>query len=298
VTKASPPAAAATSVVAVRTPAETYQALADKGRENALKPAIKTFHQSFISGCYVGFAGQLCLAVSGTLGAVGTYAPAVQKFTFAALFPVNLLLILLSGGQLFTGNTATVPMALYEGKIRLRDLAKSWGVSIVGNICGCGTFAFAILAAGLMTGGTQDLAIKVAMGKTSLPFHQAVLRGIMCNWMVCMAVFLCEAARDMSGKMCGIWFPISAFVAMSMEHSVANMYLLPAGILAGAPLTVLEMVCKNWIPVILGNAIAGSICVAASYSFAFGALGKKAPAVAAGSEGNPEATKAAELTAV
>jgi len=273
-TVSTPATNAAISVMAFRTPAETYEALADKGRENALKPAIKTFHQSFISGCYVGFAGQLCLAVSGTMGELATFSPAAQKFTFAALFPVNLLLILLSGGQLFTGNTATVPMALYEGKIRVLDLAKSWSVSIVGNILGCGTFAFAILAAGLLTGGTQDLAIKVAMGKTSLPFYQAVLRGIMCNWMVCMAVFLCEAARDMSGKMVGIWFPISAFVAMSMEHSVANMYLLPAGILAGAPLSVAEMIYKNWIPVILGNAIAGSICVAASYSYAFGALGK------------------------
>merc|ERR1712107_230940 len=113
-------------------------------------------------------------------------------------------------------------------------------------------------------GGAQKLAITMTMMKTSMPFGQALVKAIMCNWMVCMALFLSEAARDLGGKMVGIWFPISAFVAMSMEHSVANMFLLPAGILSGA-----KMVMKNWIPVAIGNAIAGSICVAASYSYAF-----------------------------
>merc|ERR1711979_21457 len=127
--------------------------------------------------------------------------------------------------------------------------------------------------AGLLVGGAQKLAITMTVMKTSMPFGQALVKAIMCNWMVCMAVFLAESARDLGGKMTGIWFPISAFVAMSMEHFVANMFLLPAGILAGAPVSVAQMVIKNWIPVAIGNAIAGTICVAASYSFAFGRLG-------------------------
>merc|ERR1712066_867702 len=130
------------------------------------------------------------------------------------------------------------------------------------------------MGAGLLVGGAQKLAITMTVMKTKLPFGQAVARAIMCNWMVCMAVFLSEAARDLGGKMVGIWFPISALMAMAMEHSVANMFLLPAGILSGAPITVAKMVMKNWIPVAIGNAIAGSVCVAASYSYAFGSLGK------------------------
>jgi len=258
----------------VRQPAETYMALADKGAANAKKPLIKTLHQSIVSGCYVGFAGLLSLSIAGNLGVAATAAPGLQKMVFAALFPVNLLLILNSGGQLFTGNTATVPMAIFEGKADMNDLVRSWGVSILGNIIGCGGFACAAQYAGLLVCGAQKLAITMTMMKTSMPFGQALVKAIMCNWMVCMAVFLSEAARDLGGKMVGIWFPISAFVAMSMEHSVANMFLLPAGILSGAPITIGKMVLKNWIPVIIGNAIAGSICVAASYSYAFGALGK------------------------
>jgi len=193
---------------------------------------------------------------------------------FAALFPVNLLLILNSGGQLFTGNAATVPMAVFEGKATMPDLAKSWSVSILGNILGCVAFACAAQYSGLLVAGAKRLAISMTVMKTSLPFGQALVRAIMCNWMVCMAVFLSEASRDLGGKMGGIWFPISAFVAMSMEHFVANMFLLPAGILAGAPVTVAKMVFKNWIPVAIGNAIAGVLCVAASYSYAFGRLGQ------------------------
>merc|ERR1712190_98342 len=179
---------------------------------------------------------------------------------FAALFPVNLLLILNSGGQLFTGNTATVPMAVFEGKADMSDLVRSWVISIVGNIIGCGLFACAAQYAGLLVGGAKKLAVTMTVIKTSMSFGQALVKAIMCNWMVCMAVFLSEAARDLGGKMVGIWFPISAFVAMSMEHSVANMFLLPAGILAGAPVSVAKMVLRNLIPVILSNAIAGSIC--------------------------------------
>jgi len=258
----------------VRQPAETYMALAEKGEANAKKPLIKTLHQSIVSGCYVAFAGLLSLSIAGNLGAVATVAPGVQKMVFAALFPVNLLLILNSGGQLFTGNTATVPMAVFEGKATLMELVKSWVVSILGNIIGCAGFALAAKKGGLLVGGVQNLAVAMTMMKTSIPLGQILIKAIMCNWMVCMAVFLSEAARDLGGKMVGIWFPISAFVAMGMEHSVANMFLLPAGILSGAPITIAKMVVRNWIPVAIGNAIAGTVCVAASYSYAFGALGK------------------------
>jgi len=258
----------------VRSPPETYFALADKGAANAKKSVLGILHQSFVSGCFVGFGGLLSLSIAGNLGAVASASPGLQKFVFAALFPVNLLLILNSGGQLFTGNAATVSMAVIEGKATMSELVKSWTISILGNILGCFTFACAAQYSGLLVAGAKKLAISMTVMKTGLPFGQAVVRAIMCNWMVCMAVFLSEAARDLGGKMVGIWFPISAFVAMGMEHSVANMFLLPAGILAGAPVTVVKMVCKNWIPVIIGNAIAGVLCVAASYSYAFGRLGK------------------------
>ena len=131
--------------------------------------------------------------------------------------------------------------------------------------------------------GCGYLAAKVVEKKVSASFGQNFVKGIMCNWMVCMAVFLSSQAQDMTGKMVGIWFPISAFVCMGMEHSVANMYMLPLGFISGLhkaaqggdfTVTVGDILAKNMIPVSLGNLFAGAICVAASYSYAFGRLGE------------------------
>merc|ERR1719171_177488 len=128
--------------------------------------------------------------------------------------------------------------------------------------------------------GCGYLAAKVVEKKVAASFGQAFVKGIMCNWMVCMAVFLSSQAQDMTGKMVGIWFPISAFVAMGMEHSVANMFMLPMGLIAGNlhdpsfTVTVGDIFVKNMIPVSLGNLFAGAICVAMSYSYAFGKLSK------------------------
>ena len=100
-----------------------------------------------------------------------------------------------------------------------------------------------------------------------------VVKAIMCNWLVCMAVFLAGAANDLAGKMVGIWFPISTFVAIGLEHSVANLFLLPLGLLGGAELSTMDVIVKNLIPVSIGNAIAGAVVIAGGYSYAFGKLG-------------------------
>jgi len=118
------------------------------------------------------------------------------------------------------------------------------------------------------------LAKKVAEKKVSKDFGVTFVKGIGCNWMVCMAVFLSGQAQDMAGKMVGIWFPISCFVAIGFEHIPANMYMIPLGLLAGADVTIWEVIWKNFIPTTLGNIFAGSIIVACGYSYSFGALGQ------------------------
>jgi len=262
------------SVATVKTPKETYIGMAEKGRDNAKMSAMKIMHQSIMGGCYVGFGGLLSTMVAGSVPGIASSNPGLQKFIFAALFPVNLLLILMSGGQLFTGNSAAVPAALYEGLVGVEDLVKSWVLSYIGNIIGCGAFAFAAKYTGLLAGGPKDLAVATVMKKCGGTFGQKLVKAVMCNWLVCMAVWLAGAANDLAGKMVGIWFPISTFVAIGLEHSVANLFLLPLGLLGGAELSVMDIIFKNLIPVTLGNAIAGAIVVAAGYSYAFGKLGE------------------------
>lgn len=248
--------------------------MAAKGADNAKLPVLKILHQSIMGGCYVGFGGLLSTVVAGGAAGVGKDNPGLQKFIFAALFPVNLLLILMSGGQLFTGNSAAVPAALYEGLVNTNDLIKSWVVSYLGNIIGCGLFAYAAKYTGLLAYGVKDLAVANTVKKCGGAFGPTVVKAIMCNWLVCMAVWLAGAANDLAGKMVGIWFPISTFVAIGLEHSVANLFLLPLGMLAGADVTLSDVIFKNLIPVTLGNAIAGALVVAAGYSYAFGKLGE------------------------
>jgi len=264
---------AVTDVSSVKTPKDAYLGMAAKGRDNAKMPLIKILHQSIMGGGYVGLGGLLATVVSGSVPGIASSNPGMQKMIFAALFPVNLLLILMSGGQLFTGNSASVAAALYEGLISLDDLVKSWSVSFFGNVVGCGLLALAAQYTGILTGGVQELAVATAMKKCSGAFMPTVVKAIMCNWCVCMAVFMAGAANDLAGKMVGIWFPISMFVAIGLEHSVANMFLLPLGLLGGAKLSIADTIVKNMIPATIGNAIAGAVVVAAGYSFQFGKLG-------------------------
>jgi formate/nitrite transporter len=263
-----------TNVASVKTPKETYQGMAAKGADNALMPISKIMHQSIMGGCYVGFGGLLSMVVAGQCSGIAASNPGLQKFIFAALFPVNLLLILMSGGQLFTGNSAAVPAALYEGLVSFEDLVKSWATSYLGNIIGCGLFAFAAKYTGILSGGVADLAVGTAMKKCGSAFGPTVVKAIMCNWLVCMAVWLAGSANDLAGKYVGIFFPISTFVAIGLEHSVANMFLLPLGLLGGADLSLGDVITKNLLPVTLGNAIAGALVVGAGYSYQFGKLGE------------------------
>jgi hypothetical protein len=137
-------------------------------------------------------------------------------------------------------------------------------------------FAYFTQWCGLLEGPTAVLAIKIMEKKVSKDFLTTFLKGIGCNWMVCMAVFLCGQAQDMTGKYLGIWFPISTFVMIGFEHIPANFYLLEIGLLAGpgvSDVTFADVLLKNWIPVTLGNFVAGAFIVAGGYSCMFGRLG-------------------------
>lgn len=257
----------------VMTPKDGYQVMVDKGIANSKASSFKIFASSTLGGFYVAMGGMLSLAIAGNIPGVAAQNPGFIKLVFAALFPVNLLMALMTGAQLFTGNTANMAASIYEGETNTRDLARAWVVSWIGNIVGCGCYALAAYYTGCLDGGAGALAIKTAAGKTSMPWGVCFCKAIMCNWLVCMAVYLCGCAKDLTGKMVGIWWPITTFVAIGFEHSVANMFILPAAILAGAPLTFSDIMLTNLIPVTLGNAVAGVFFMSGGMSIMHGKLG-------------------------
>ena len=262
------------SVTMLNTPEQTYQLLASKGESNAKASAIKTLVSATLGGAYVGMGGMLSLAVAGNMMGVAGTNPGLQKLMFAILFPVNLWLALLAGGQLFTGNTANMAAAICEKKATFKDLARSWSLSLVGNMIGCVSFAVACKYAGVLDGGPAALAAKTLAGKVSLSLGPLFVRSVLCNWLVCLAVFMSMMAKDMVGKYVSILLPISTFVSIGFEHSVANMFLLPAGLLCSTGFTIKQALLNNLLPVLIGNAISGSLFVGVLFSFLFGRLGK------------------------
>ena len=265
---------AAPSAPMLKGPKEAYEAFADKGMQNAKKSDRQVLHQSILGGAYVGFAGLLRVRVR--LPGIAESNPGLVKMAFAALFPCNLLFITTTGGQLFTGNSATVAAARYENKVTNREMLNSWGVSLLGNIIGCGAMALAASYTGLLSGGAAKLAASMATSKVfGGTIAQILVKATLCNWMVSLALFLSGAASDLTGKLVGIWFPISTFVAIGLEHSIANLFLLPSALLLKVPgLTLGNIIFKNLLPAVIGNAIGGALVVAGSYSYQFGSLGK------------------------
>ncbi len=202
---------------------------------------------------------------------------------------------LVTGGELFTGNTALVTAAVMEGKTSKSDLIKNWVASYAGNFVGSLFLAYLAYKSGTL--GNAPASAAIATAKCSLPFQTAFVRGILCNWLVCMAVYMASGCASLAGKMVAVWFPISAFVALGFDHSVANMFIIPLGMMRGASVTTSDFLMKNLLPVTLGtffecipsfiaqtdnshpshvmkinpgNIVGGALCVMGLYGSAFG----------------------------
>lgn len=175
----------------------------------------------------------------------------LYKLLAAMVFPVGLLMVMLGGAELYTGNTFTVACAYLEGKVRLQDLAKSWLCSYSGNLVGCLLMVAAVSYINILAG--NPMPAKMAAYKTSHALGPCIVRAILANWLVNVAVFHCLAASSLPGKLLGLWPPITAFVTIGLEHSVANMFIIPLGITMGAQVTWSHFIGSNLIPVTVSN---------------------------------------------
>jgi len=290
-------------------PAAGYAAVVDKGESLCNATLIQIFALSTMAGCYIGFGALLSLTICGSIdGAVKGLGSGVFTWLFAALFPVNLLFILLSGCILFTGATFTCPSAWIEGKASMLSVIGVISVSWIGNIVGGFGFALLTEACGLNEGGVARVALSLLKKKTGQDFGVIFLRGIGCNWLVCMAVFLQTLANDLGGQYVGIFFPISTFVACGFEHYPANAYALPLAWLASLKDAYKEPDQSGWdkilglnlIPCSLGNLFAGVIIMSCGFSYFYGTLRTcPPPAVAAAMKGEkPEVSETPRLAAV
>ena len=223
-------------------------------------PAHKMLTLAFLAGTFIAF-GAIYYTVVITGSALG-YGP--TRLIGGLAFSLGLILIVVGGAELFTGN-ALITMAWADRKVTTRQLMVNWGLVYAGNFLGSVVMAFVVHHSGILDGAVAETARAIAAGKVALPADEAFLRGVLCNVLVCLAVWLCFAARTVPGKVFAIIAPISAFVALGLEHSVANMYLIPVGMLAGAEgISVWDMIV-NLVPVTLGNIVGGAVLVASVY---------------------------------
>lgn len=268
-----PVAQAAPGLLAL--PPAGYEGAVAAGEKKANMAPDKIFALAMISGAHIGFGAWLMLAVGGACPGLAATNPGLQNIVKGAFgLPFGLMMTLVTGAELFTGNTALVTAALLEKKASLKQLIKSWTVSYTGNLVGSLLLASMVATAGTL-GPLGGASVGTAVVKTSMAFKTAFFRGILCNWLVCMAVYMASFAKDLPGKMVAIWFPISAFIALGLEHSVANMFIIPLGIMSGAAVSWNTFFLKNLLPVTLGNIVGGAVFVASAFSYTYGALGKK-----------------------
>ena len=244
-------------------PAQIARLIEAGGVAKARLPLVKMAALGVLAGAFIAFGAMFyTLVVTGSnLG----FGPG--RLLGSAAFSLGLILVLVGGAELFTGNNLIV-MAWAERKVSTAELLRNWAVVYLANFAGAlGSVALFYLAGVLdMNGGAVgEIAAGIARAKLELDFSTAFFRGILCNTLVCLSVWLCTAARGVAGKILAIVFPISAFVALGFEHTVANMYLIPIGMLASGEGIGAAALIANLVPVTLGNIVGGSGLVALIY---------------------------------
>ena len=255
-----------------KSPVDTAKAIsATAGAKNSAN-IVNVILLSFLAGAYIAFGGLLAEIASAGMLAAG--APVgLEKFVFGAVFPVGLIIVVLAGSELFTGNVMFMTIGVLDGSASVGGLAKNWVLSWIFNFVGALFVAFVLAYMGGLFPADSAFATKataVAAAKVKMPFAQAFIKAIGCNWLVCLAVWLANASDDIIGKIVGIWFPIMAFVTIGFEHSVANMFFIPLGMFLGAEgVNWGSMIINNLIPVTLGNIVGGAIFVACIYWYTY-----------------------------
>ncbi|MFH1457564.1 MAG: formate/nitrite transporter family protein [Candidatus Omnitrophota bacterium] len=243
-------------------PLEMSRAISDIGEKKAKESLFGLFIFGVLAGIYIAFGASVATAVlSG-----GTLDPGFAKFLAGSVFSVGLILVLILGSELFTGNILMTIGLVYQ-KYSFGRVLRNWMIVYLGNFLGSLMIAWLVFKSGLLGNAAHlspigNVAVKIAEAKLQLVFSEALCRGILCNMLVCLAVIMCIASKTLGGKILGIYFPIMTFVASGYEHSVANMYFLPVGLMAKGEFTLGFLgMFNNLIPVTIGNIIGGLLIV-------------------------------------
>lgn len=254
-------------------PAEIAERVRDGGVKKAAAPAGTLLALAVLAGAFIAL-GALFYVVTVTAGAGQTSHVGFTRLVGGVAFSLGLILVVVGGAELFTGNNL-MAMAWAAGRVTGAQVLRNWGLVYLGNLAGAIGTVILVLLAGIpqmSDGAVGETLIRIARAKVTLDPVSALARGVLCNVLVCLAVWLCMAARSVADKILAIVFPISAFVACGFEHSVANMFFLPLGIAltaSGSNPIVWTGALGNLALVTIGNIIGGTGLVALVYWFVY-----------------------------
>lgn len=254
------------------TATDVFSSYMQTGRRKAEMSIPRLLLLGFFAGMFIALAG-----VGATAASVSISQPSVSKLVGALVFPTGLAMVVLCGAELFTGNNLLI-MPLLSREIRVSGMLKNWLFVYIGNFIGSVFIAFMAVYShtfSLFDGALAQSAVSTAATKAQLGFGDAFLRGILCNVLVCLAVWMSMSATSSGGKLASLYLPIMLFVLCGFEHSIANMYYIPSGIFAASEYGI-EAAGLNWfglvknlVPVTLGNIAGGGVIVGCGFWLAF-----------------------------
>jgi len=258
-------------------PAEMAQVASETGAKKVHRTWDRVLVSAFLGGAYIAFGALVAITVSSGLD-TGTWGTLPTLFMGAA-FTLGLVLVLIAGSDLATGNMLLVPLGAMTGRIGAAEVVKNLTLVLLGNLLGALFVAyFLAVSTGVIgdadsSGGallTYERLAEITQGKAGgHTAWETFLRGVGCNWLVCLAVWMSLSAPSVSGKILAIFFPVMAFVAMGFDHVVANMFFLPAGIFAGVPDYGWGDTVVNWLLAGAGNLVGAVLFVGTSYWYLF-----------------------------
>jgi formate/nitrite transporter len=228
--------------------------------------------RGILAGAFLGYATSLVFIVS---------SQGLPPIVGAILFPVGFVMLVLLGLELVTGNFALLPIGVMAGTVRFTKLLRNWGWVYLGNLIGsllyAALFYLAITNWRTGNGGAVADLLKQAAQKKTLAYMAlgpsgwatALVKAVLCNWMVTIGAMLAMVSRSTVGKIAAMWLPIMTFFALGFEHSVVNMFLIPTGMMLGAPISLGQLLFWNLLPVTMGNIVAGTVLTGMALSVAF-----------------------------
>lgn len=238
------------------------------------KSKMPTTHFTLIAilgGAFIAFGGLLATMVVGGSPSLLASNPGLAKFIGGALFPVGLMMVTITGADLFTSDCASMTLSTLQRETKNSDLLRIWILSFIFNFVGAQIVAYFLSSEiGFFDSEPyQQYLHSVAYTKVSMSQYEVFLKGIGANWLVCLGAWMGFAGKDMISKCLGIWIPVMIFVTLGYEHSIANMFYIPAAIYSGANITWLQFITDNLLMATLGNIIGGAVFVGCIYWYIY-----------------------------